>query len=466
MISLLPSLKYKSTFLVFAQKCVAVILLFNTLTGIAQVVPTYETFNLKNGLKVYLLQYGKIPAINVKLVLNTGKVNETPGQQNYSDIVSTAILMGNAKYDMEAQTNKAFALGTSLSASSSNDNTTIQMDMLSKDLDAGMDLMSAAVLTPLFPKEKMDLLISQNIDFNSPAKMDIAQLSSVFSNYFMYGSANPLGRYFYKTQIQKITPVIIKEYYDFNFTPKNANLIICGNFDVTTIKPIIEKYYGSWKSEFGGANGVSLESVSFKKREIGFMNRTGATQCALQWNKISPAVTDKDQLAFSLANTIFNEVLFKEIREKGGKTYGISSGQRASKYSSIFTIVCSVRSDEMLNTINLFDKTLSDFSTTAIDDVKFKEAVYKKIISIKRMESPDEISSFYNPLIYNFEKRKNIINDLNALTIDELNKVIKKYFTPDVYKLVISGDQSRVNDQLTKINSLQRFTAADIEKDN
>ncbi len=432
----------------------------------AQVAPSYETFSLKNGLKVYLLQYGNIPAINVKLVLNTGKVNETPGQQNYSDMVSNAILMGNTKYDAETQTNKAFALGTSLSAASSNDNTTVEMNILSKDLDAGMDLMSAAVLTPTFPKDKIDLLISRNIDFNSPTKMDIAELSSVFSNYSIFGLSNPLGRYFYKTQIQKITPAIIKEYYDFNFTPKNANLIICGSFDVATIKPIIEKYYGSWKSEFGGANGVSLESPSIKKREVGFVNRTGATQCALQWNKIAPAVTDKDQLAFSLANSIFNDVLFKEIREKGGKTYGISSSQRSSKYSNLFSIACSVRSNELVNTFILFDKTLTNFNATLIDEAKFKETVYKRVIAIKKMESPDEVSNFYSPLVYNFEKRKNIINDLNALTVEDINKVIKKYFTPNVYKLVISGDESKVADQLTKINSLQKFTASDIEKDN
>ncbi len=432
----------------------------------AQVIPTYETFSLKNGLKVYLLQYGNIPAINVKLVLNSGKVNETPGQQNYSDIVSNAMLMGNAKYDAESQSNKAFALGTVLSASSSNDNTTVEMNILTKDLDAGMDLMSAAVLTPTFPKDKIDLLISRNIDFNSPTKMDIAELSSVFSNYSIFGLSNPLGRYFYKTQIQKITPVIIKEYYDFNFTPKNANLIICGSFDLAAIKPIIEKYYGSWKSEFGAANGVSLESPSIKKREIGFVNRTGATQCALQWNKVAPAVTDKDQLAFSLANSILNEVLFKEIREKGGKTYGISSSQRSSKYSNLFSIACSVRSNELFNTIELFDKTLTNFNTTLIDEAKFKEMVYKRIIAIKKMESPEEVSNFYNPLVYNFDKRKNMINDLNTLTVDDINKVIKKYFTPNLYKLVISGDESKVADQLTKINSLQKFTSSDIEKDN
>lgn len=443
-----------------------VFLLFISLVFKAQVIPTYEVFSLKNGLKVYLLHYGNIPAINVKLVLNTGQVNEAPGQQNYSEILANAILMGNTKYNLETQTNKAFALGTGLSASSSNDNTTISMNILSKDLDAGMDLMSAAVLSPTFPKEKMDLMIAQNIDFNSPTKMDIAELSSVFSDYFMFGLSNPLGRYFYKMQLQKITPAIIKEYYDFNFTPKNANLIICGSFDLTTIKPIIEKYYGSWKSEFGGANGVSLESVSIKKREIGFINRTGATQCALQWNKIAPAVTDKDQLAFTIANSIFNEVLFKEIREKGGKTYSIGSVQETSKYANILTITCSVRSNELFNTIELFDKTLTNFNANPIDANTFKEAVYKRVVGIKRIESPDALSSLYNPLIYNFEKRKNLINDLNALTIEDIQKVIKKYFTPNIYKLVIAGDETKVAEQLAKLNGLQKFSASDIEKDN
>lgn len=449
------------------MKKISTLLLILSLFNLkAQIIPTYETFTLKNGLKVYLLQYGNIPAINVKLVLNTGKVNETPGQQNYSDIVLNALFMGNAKYDAETQANKAFAMGTTLSSYATNDNTILQINILSKDLDAGMDLLSAAILTPTFPKDKLDLMIAQSIDFNSPTKMDISQLSSIFSNYFIYGITSPLGRYFYKAQIQKITPAIIKEYYDFNFTPKNANLIICGSFDFTTIKPIIEKYYGSWKSEFGGANGVSLEAVSIKKKDIGFINRTNATQCALQWNKNAPAVNDKDQIAFSIANTIFNEVLFKEIREKGGKTYGIGSVQKVSKFSNIFSVSCSVRSEELLNTIDLFDKTLFNFHEGLITEAVFKESIYKKMIELKKMESPDEISNFYNPLIYNFEKRKNIINDLNALTLDELNKTIKKYFTPNAYKLVIAGDESKLTESLSKLTSLQKFKSSDIEKDN
>lgn len=432
----------------------------------AQVIPTYETFTLKNGLKVYLLQYGKIPAINVKLVLNTGKVNETPGQQNYSELVSSAILFGNAKYDIEAQSNKAFSLGTAFSTSNTNDNTAVEINILSKDLDAGLDLISAAVLSPTFPKEKIELMVSQVIDFNSPAKMDITRLADVFSNYSIYGMQNPLGRYFYKAQLQKVTPQIIKEYYDFNYTPKNANLIITGSFDAATIKPIVEKYFGTWKSAYGSASSVSLESPSIKKREISFVNRSNATQCALQWNKTAPAINDKDALAFHIVNNIFNEVLFKEIREKGGKTYGIGSEYKAGKFSNLYSVVCSVRSSELFNTIELFDKTLADFYNKPIAEEVFKDAVYKYSVNINRMESPESIAAFYNPLIYNFEKRKNILNDLKALTLEDINKAVKKYYTPSIYKLLVAGDETKVSEQLQKIKGYKKILTSDIEKDN
>lgn len=432
----------------------------------AQVIPAYETFTLKNGLKVYLLQYGKIPAVNVKLVLNTGKVNETPGQQNYCDLVSNAILMGNAKYDIEAQSNKAFSLGSSLNSSSTNDNTVIQMDILSKNLDEGLDLISSAILSPSFPKEKTDIFISQNIDFNSPGKMDIAQLAEVFSNNFIYGSSNPLGRYFYKTQLQKVTTESIKEYYQFNFAPKNANLIICGSFEVAQMKSLVDKYFGVWTSTFGTTSSVNLDMPSIKKKEVAFVNRNGATQCALQWNKTAPAVNDKEALAFMVANDLFNTLLFQEIREKGGKTYGIGSSYKPSKYSNLFSVSCSVRSSELYNTMELFDKTLASFNTAVIGSENFNASVNKMIVNLNRIETPSDVSSYYNPLVYNFEKRKNRINDLKALTLEDVQKVIKKYFTPNIYKLVIAGDESKVAEQLAKIKDYRQMSVLDIEKDN
>lgn len=434
--------------------------------GSAAQTATYESYSLKNGLKVYLIKYGQLPALNVKLVLNTGEKNEAPGQQGYSELVANALLLGNARYDLEAQNNKQFRLDAELSASSQKDRTALSMNLLSKDLDEGFDLLSAVALSPTFPKDKIDLMKSQFIDYNTPAKMDISELADVFSDYFTYGLSSPFGRCYYKAQLSRITPEILKEYYQFNFTPKNCNLVICGNYDMATIKPVIEKYFGAWKPAFGDVNSVSLDAPVIKKKEVGFINRRGATQCALQWVKTAPSVKDKDYAAFVVANKIFNQVLFKEIREKGGKTYGISSVYEPSQFSNLMSITCSVRSNELYNTMELFDKTLQNFNAAPVSSDDVKKAIIDETVRIKRMETPAEVSAFYNPLVFDFEKRQHYLADLNALTIDDINKVIKKYYTPASYKLVFSGDESLLTDQLAKVPGLVKFSANDIEKDN
>ncbi len=448
------------------KKIIALTLSILFFTSVAQEVPQLETYSLKNGLKIYLLPYGKIPAVNVRFIINTGKKNEIPAQQGYSEITAGMLLKGNIKYTEEQQNDKAFTLGGEINSNSTFDNTTINANFLTKDFDAGMDLFSSAILHPLFDKDKLDQTISYLVDYNNPAKMDIADLSNVFSDLNIYGTGSPLGRRYYKTQLQQITVDKLKEFHVFNFTPKNSSVVVCGNFNAAAIKTIIEKYFGSWQSTFSEVNGVALDAPIIKKKEIAFVNRNGATQAALQWNKTAPTLKDKDYMAFRVANTIFGRKLFLEIREKGGKTYGISSANRPTKFSNLVVVACSVRSNETANTIALFDKTLQDFSQATVLQEDFDKAITSLRITVITSEMPESILSFYNPVIYDFQKRKNFLNDLAALKIEDVQKVIKKYFTDDSYKLVIAGDESVLTNQLSTLKGLVKYKPADIERDN
>jgi zinc protease len=432
----------------------------------AQEVPQLETYNLKNGVKIYLLKYGKIPAVNVKLIINTGEKNEAPGQQGYGELTAKLLLQGNSKYTQEQQNDLAFKLGATLDFDVNKDNTAITANFLIKDFDLGMDLFSSAILQPGFKKDKVDLLISQYIDYGLPSKMDVAQLADVFSDLQLYSLSNPLGRYHYKEQMKLVTPEKVKEFHAFNYTPKNSSILICGNFNSDEVKSVIEKYFGTWQSTYGEVNGVSLDLPKIKKKEIGFINRSSATQCALQWNKIAPSLKDKDLLAFNVANRIFNVVLFSEIREKGGKTYSIGAGHAASQFSNLLTISCSVRSEEMLNTINLFDKTLQDFALAKFTQEDFDKAITGLKISVMSAEMPSEISAIYDPLKYDFNKRRNYLNDLAAVKMEDVQRVIKKYWTPEIYKLVVAGDETVVSAQLDSIKGLIKYKTTDIEKDH
>jgi len=155
--------------------------------------------------------------------------------------------------------------------------------------------------------------------------------------------------------------------------------------------------------------------------------------------------------------------LFKEIREVGGKTYSIGSNHRTSQFSNLFSVNCSVRNNELLNTILLFDKTLQNFSTAGFTKQEFDNEVTRFRSSLLSMEYPGQIAEFYDPGKYDFNIRKNILTELNNLKVEDVQKAIKKYFLPDRYKLVVSGDETLVAEQLAKIKDLKKYAAADLE---
>jgi zinc protease len=432
----------------------------------AQETPTIENFTLKNGLKVYFIKYGKIEAINVSVIINSGKKNETPGQQGYNDITANLILEGNKKYSQEQQNDKAFAIGGSINASSNYDYTTIEGNFLSKDATTAFDLLSAAVLQPLFDKDKVTQFISYLIDYNNPTKIDIANIAQVYSNLSIYGIDNPLGRSIYKKQLQLITPEKLIEFHKFNYTPKNTKIIVCGNFNSEELKKIIESNFNSWQSSYGETNGVSLDFPTIKQQEFYFVNRVAATQCALQWNKIAPSVKDRDFLAFTIANQLFNQTLFKEIREIGGKTYSIGSAHIKTQFANLMSISCSVRNNEVLNTINLFDKTLQNFALGNFTQQDFDNEITAFKTRLMSIEYPEQIADFYNPMVYDFNTRKNVLSDLALLKTEDIKKAIKKYYTPNVYKLLIAGDENEIKSQLEKIKNLKKLNPLDLELKN
>ncbi len=429
----------------------------------AQQAPTMETYTLKNGLKIYLMKYGKIEAMYLSIIINSGKKNETPGQQGYNGIVANLVLQGNSKFDEEQQNDKAFAIGAELSTSSNFDNTRISSNFLSKDANTVFEMMSAAIQQPLFKKEKVDQHISYLINYNNPTKMDIGGMAQIYSNLSLYGLESPLGRSIYKNQLKLITPEKLKEFHQFNYTPKNTKIVVCGNFDSNEIKKLVEIYFGNWQSTYGEVNGVALEEPQIKNKEYYFVNRSGATQSALEWNKPAPSVKDKNAIGFYVANLLFNQALFKEIREIGGKTYAIGSSHQTSQFSNLMSIGCSVRNSELYNTVVLFDKTLAKFNSEPIKQQDFENEIVRYKTHVLSLEFPDEIVEFYDPVKHDFSKQLNHVNELGKLKLEDVQKIIKKYFSPDAYKLVIAGDEVVVGPQLEKIKNLKKYSPADLE---
>jgi zinc protease len=444
----------------------AFILLLSAGTPQKNVFPDVERYKLKNGLEIIFADYGELPVTDLCFFVNVGQKSETPGQQGLSALTASSLTLGSEKYNRTDLDRELYRTGGDINSSSNKNFTLVSGEFLNRDIEKGMDIISDILLHPSFPQADIDEGKNFELSQNKPSKMDIGALAEMYGDYFTYGIAHPLGRHYYATQYQKLSVAQIKEFYSFNFTPGNTKLVVTGKPDRAKAKALIEQYFGNWTAAYGEVNGSSYDIPQIKSKEYAFIQKDGAMQACIMWFKKGPAAGSKDVAAFNIANAVFSDHLGKEIREKDGYTYGIYSRFSESQNDGIFRTQTQVRNEVMYPTIEAYDKVLNEFYAKGATDAELKKFKTMLKTQIQSLEEPSSFASLINPWVYrDYTKRQLYLSELDAIDIPALNKIIKKYFTPDSYKVMIAGDATALGDQLTKLQGLQKFDANVIEKD-
>ncbi len=442
----------------------AFLLLISAATTPRNPFPDVEKYKLPNGLTVIFADYGQLPVTSLSFFINVGKKSETPGQQGLSSLTANSLTLGTDKYTRMDMDRELYRIGGNISSSSNKNFTLVGGEFLNKNIESGMEIMSSVLLHPSFPQA--DITEEKNFELsqNKPSKMDIGGLADMYGDYFTYGGAHPLGRHYFETQYQKLSVVQIKEFYSFNYTPGNTILVVTGKPDRSPVKGLIELYFGKWTAAFGEVNGSAYDIPAIKTKEYAFVQKDGAMQACIEWYKKAPAAGSKDIPAFLLANQVFSDHLGNEIREKRGYTYGIYSTFSEAQNDGIFRAKTQVRNDVMFATIEAYDKVLNEFYTTGATEKELKKFKTMLRADVMSMEEPSSFAMLINPWVYrDYAKRKTYLEELDAVDIPALNKMIKKYFTPDSYKVMIAGDAGALGEQLGKIKNLQKFDLKVIE---
>ncbi|CAN5318796.1 hypothetical protein BH09BAC5_BH09BAC5_07940 [soil metagenome] len=426
--------------------------------------PDVERYKLQNGLTVIFADYGDLPVTSLSFFINTGKKSETPGQQGLSDLTANSLTLGSDKYNRVEMDRVLYRTGGSINSSSNKNFTVLSGEFLNKNMETGMDILTSVLLHPSFPKQDIDEQKNFELSQNKPSKMDIGGLADMYGDYFVYGNAHPLGRHYYEEQYRKITIDQIKEFYSFNYTPGNTILVVSGKSDHAQMKKSIEANLGGWTAAYGEVNGSSYDIPAIKTKEYAFVQKDGSMQACIEWFKKAPAAGSKDIPAFLLANAVFSDHLGNEIREKRGYTYGIYSRFSEAQNDGIFRAKTQVRNEVMFETMSAFDQVLVEFNKSGATENELKKFKTMLRANIMSLEEPSGFASLINPWVYrDYSKRKMYLQEIDAVDIPALNKIIKKYFTPDSYKVIIAGDEKVLSDQLNKFDKLQKLDLKVIE---
>jgi zinc protease len=158
--------------------------------------------------------------------------------------------------------------------------------------------------------------------------------------------------------------------------------------------------------------------------------------------------SDKDFIPAYVANYVlggggFSSRLMREVREKRGLTYGISTSLDTLRKAGLFAGQVATRAGAMRQTIDVVRATMKDFAENGATDKELADAKTYITGSFPLSLSSNagianQLGSFQRvglPIDY-IGKRNALIN---AVTLNDVKRVAKRLFSPEKLTIVIGG---------------------------
>lgn len=406
----------------------------------------FDKFTLDNGLRVILVEDHDRPLVSVAInfIIDPFVEGDKAGESQFFGEVWSK---GTANRTAEQINNEVDFLGASFRTGSSS----IGFTTLTKYTDRMMDILTDVLYHPTFPQEEMDKLHDQYLGV---LQMSQSQPSSIISNIqtaTVYPEGHPYRDIMTEATVNNITVDDCREYYEKYIIPNSAIMIITGDMKLKEAKALCEKYLASW--EAGEVVVYDDPEVNLPEGiEVVFSPKDGAVQSTIRMMApISLTRDSEDLMALQIANGIyggggFDAKLFRNLRETHGWTYGAYSSVRPDEVSGTFYALGDVNANATDSSFvqmryelqNMMDGKYSE------DDLRKFKTMFAGDFS-RSLESSEEIASYaYNIERYNLpaDYYATYLQRLDALTMDDIRKVVAKYFDPDNMYWFCVGDPS------------------------
>lgn len=406
-----------------------------------------ETFTLKNGLKVMVVENHKLPRVSYTLTLDNPPYAEGD-KKGVADLTSSMIGKGSKKISKDAFNEEVDFLGANISFSSNGANAS----GLSKYAGRILELMAEGALHPVFTQEEFDKEKAKLLEGIKAQEKSVTSVASRVENVLAFGKTHPNGEYLSEESINKVTLNDVVLNYNTYFVPGNAYLVVIGDVNTKEVKKTVEKLFGSWKKAIAPQLTYS-DPKNVQYSQINFVDMPNAVQSEIALvNTVNLKMTDKDYFATLLANQILGGGgegrLFLNLREKHGWTYGAYSSIGSGKYVTKFRSSASVRNAVTDSAVVEFFNELKRIKTDLVSTEDLKNAKAKYIGNfVMQIEKPATIARYaLNTATQNLPEDfyENYIKNISAVTPEDIRNAANKYFLADNTRVVVVGKAADV----------------------
>ena len=417
--------------------------------------PPYQMQTLPSGLRIIAVSHHEQPVVSIRLLVGAGSALDPKGKTGLAHLTASLLDQGTTTASATELNDTIDFLGGGMGAGAGTDLSYISMLIMKDSFDKGLQMLSDMARHPAFSQEEIarqrqQLLSSLQVSFEDPGFIANAVFDRLVYGFHPYGlpqSGTP-------ETLASITRDDLVAFHQKHFAPNNTILAVVGDIAPDEAFAAVRRVFGDWQRR--DVAGSTFTEPPGPTRRLVIVNKPDAVQTEVRAGNIGISRNHPDYMAVNLAIRILggegSNRLHQVLRTARGLTYGAQANFDTFKDGGDFeaeTNTRTVATGEVLRLIvdEFWRLQRERVGQRELDDAK----AYLTGSFPLTIETPNAIAmQILNVLFYGLpiEELQTFRERVNAVTVDDIQRVARLYLKPDRLSVVLVGNAAQFTNQL------------------
>ena len=412
---------------------------------------------LDNGMILYLMEDHELPLITAHALIKTGSIYDPKEKMAVAGITGEVMRTGGTKsYSPDSLNSLLEFIAGSVECGIGLESGSASMSVMAKDLDTGLNILYEVLRYPMFDSAKIELEKSQIKESIRRRNDHPGSIISREFSHLIYGD-HPYGRILEWEYVKDIDRGDLAAYHARFLHPDNIMIAFAGDFDSKKLIKKIKKIFGSWPK--AGITPLAEPEVEFAFQPGVYVIDKDLTQANIRVGHLGIKRDNPDRYAVSLMNFIlgggsFTSRLTTRVRSDEGLAYSVrSSFDTGSRDYGMFYAYSQTKTKSAYRVLEIFNEEFERIRKELPAPAEFETAREAYVNNfIFQFDSPGEIVNRLMGLEfdgYPLDYYKNYLDNVKAVTLEDIKTVAEKYLKPESLTIMVLGDTSQIEGDLS-----------------